>query len=222
MSTYLDLCKDVRAQAGIGGDGPTDVTGQTGIYAEVVRWVDEAYNQIQTKHENWNFLYTEESFTLQETFDEYDITSLGIRKIAKDSFLIQYQGGDKEILTYIPFTSWRKEPQFRKAKSDKPKFVTQLPTGELRFWPTADDDYTIIFEGFIRPNIMTDSLDVPIFNEQYHELIQAYALMRYGSFYNVKEVYDAASVTAKDILPRMQFSELPKDNLVTPPFVRFA
>ena len=61
MSTFISLCKDTRAQAGIAGAGPTSTTGQSGIYADVVRWVEEAYNEIQTLNDNWNFLHTEVS-----------------------------------------------------------------------------------------------------------------------------------------------------------------
>ena len=90
MATYLEICKSVRAQAGIAGDGPTDVTGQTGINADIVRWVDESYNDIQTAHENWNFLFSRVELELQTGFSEFDMSAKNLRVIAYDTFLIQY------------------------------------------------------------------------------------------------------------------------------------
>jgi len=222
MSTFLEICQDVRAQSGISGDGPTNVTGQTGIYADVVRWVEEAYNYVQTLHENWNFLYESQQITLQATFDEYDITTLRVRQIAKDSYLRQFQLGDKIRLKYVPFAEWRLNDRFLESVTGKPEFVTELPTGELRFWPIADDDYEIIFEAFSRPDIMTAGTDEPIFAAQYHDLIKLDALRRYGEYYNSQEVYKSADATFRQLIMKMQFSELPRDNLVTPTFVPFA
>ena len=222
MATFLKLCQDVRAQSGISGDGPTNVVGQTGIYADVVRWVEEAYNHIQTLHENWNFLFNTYQFTLQNGFDQYDVETLNIRQIVKDSFLRQFQLGDKIRLKYIPYAEWRLEDRFLKAETGKPEFVTELPTGELRFWPMADDDYEIIFEGYGQPHVMSASTDETIFSDQYDELVQAQALMRYAEYYNALEIYNISKAQFDIMIKKMEFSELPKDNLVTPTFVPFA
>lgn len=223
MATFISLCKAVRAQASISGDGPTSVTAQTGIYADVVRWVEESYNEIQTLHENWNFLYAAVSFTLQsgqQTFPA--LATDNIRQIAKDSFLRQFQLGDKERLTYVPWHKFKNGYKYLSSDTGKPEVVTELPNGDLYFYPIPDEDYTIHYEGYSRPDVMDDSLDEPIFAAQYHDLIKLLALMKYGEYYNSQEVYKSAQANYNLLLPKMKFSELPRDNLVTPPLVKFA
>ena len=44
--TFLELCKRLRAEAGLSGSGPSTVINQTGHYGNVVRWVQQAYSLI--------------------------------------------------------------------------------------------------------------------------------------------------------------------------------
>ena len=220
--TYLELCKAVRAQAGISGDGPSNVTGQVGIYADVVRWVDESYNDIQTRFENWNFLYTTLDFELQETFDTYDNSNSGIRQFVKDSFKSQYQNEDKVRMKYIPYAVYRLNRSFDTASTGVPKYVTELPDGSFQFYPTPDATYTIYVEGYSEPDVMEASTDTPIFPTQYQELIKTNALIRYSEYYNVPEMYQSATRSFELGIKKMEFSQLPKDNLVKPTLVRFA
>ena len=212
MSTYLQICKDVRAQAGISGDGPSNVTGQTGIYADVVRWVDESYNDIQTRYENWNFLYTTFDFEIQEGFDTYDMGNSNIRQIVKGSFKSEYQLEDKIRMIYIPYAIFRVNRRFDKASSGVPKYVTELPDGTLKFYPTPDDTYTIYLEGYSTPDVMETSTDTPIFPLQYHELIKSNALIRYSEYYNVPEMYKSATRSFEFGIKKMECSQLLKDN----------
>ena len=219
MSTYLELCKDVTAQAGIAGDGPTDITGQTGINADVVRWVAESYNDIQTEHENWNFLFTREEFELQAGFDEYDMSTKDLRVIDYQSFLIQLLTGDKERLPFVSYSVFKLDARFLKTETGKPKFVTERPDGFLEFWKTADENYNIYLEGFSAPDIMSASSSTPIFHSQYDELIKAGALIRYAEFYNVPEIAKSSTRLYNKMMKQLEFSELPKYNIITRPFV---
>lgn len=223
MSTFIGICQAVRAQAGISGEGPTSVTGQSGIYADVVRWVEESYNEIQTLYENWNFLYTPVSFTLQQGFQSFPaLANDNIRQIAKDSFLRQFQLGDKERLKFQPWHEFKNTDKYLSADTGVPEIVTELPNGDLHFYPIPDDDYDIHYEGYRRPYMMTNGLDAPIFAAQYHDLIKLLALMKYGEYYNSSEVYKSAEKNYNKMIKKMEFSELPKNNIVLRPLVRFA
>ena len=60
MATYqlnfLQLCQKLRQEAGISGSGPLTTVNQTGELYRVVDWVQQSYNDIQEKHDDWNFL----------------------------------------------------------------------------------------------------------------------------------------------------------------------
>jgi len=214
----------VRAQAGISGQGPTNVTGQTGIYADVVRWVEESYNEIQTIHENWNFLHNNYTLPIPAYVQEITMPVDGVRVIAKETFIHQESSGDKERVRYVPYSVWKLQDRFTldEVKTEVPTYVTQLPNNNLRFNSKLDDLSDVLFEGYREPHIMVNSTDTPIFPPQYHDLIQFKALIKYASYYNATEVYKANEAAFREGISKMKFSELPKENLYTPPLVVFA
>lgn len=239
MATYLELCQSVRAQAGISGDGPSSVANQTGIMQDVVRWVAEAYAEIQTKYENWNYLHSAYTAELQGGQFCIDPSQLigekgteGIRQITTDSFRVRESTDTPwKVLKYVPWSVWQISPEI--LKDDKravPEFYTEQPNGKLLFYPYQDAatdpldniDYPIKFQGYGRPHVMKNNSDIPIFHEQYAELIKLLALMRYAEYYNAMEVYQTADATFRQQIKKMEYSELPRDNLYTPPFVAFA
>jgi len=223
MSTYLEICQSVRAQAGIAGSGPSNVQNQVGIYANVVRWVDEAYNEIQTLHPNWNFLYSQRTLTFPSGFNSYPVLlSEGLREIANDSYVWQFQLGRKTRLEYLPWHIYKNADRFLEDETGSPEVITADPSGNLVIWPTPDEDYQITFEGFIVPDVMDISSDIPIIPAQYHDLIKLKALMKYSENFTADTVYRSADTNFRLMLRKMQFSELPRDNLVQPRFVPFA
>jgi len=224
MATFLELCKDVRAQAGVSGTGPSGVTGQTGIYADVVRWVEEAYNEIQTMHENWNFLHNQYSLPLPAYTQEVTMPTEGVRVIAKDTFIHQDQTGALERVVYVPYSVWKLTDRFvlEAPGTETPTHITQLPNNSLKLSAIQEYDCFINFEGYREPHVMKENLDIPIFAPQYHDLIQFKALMKYASFYNATETYNANKEAFNLDIKKMQFSELPRENIVTPTFVPFA
>jgi hypothetical protein len=54
--TFLELCKRVRADAGISGDMAT-VLNQQGMMAKLVNWVRQADLDIQRMHTSWAFMW---------------------------------------------------------------------------------------------------------------------------------------------------------------------
>ena len=219
MSTRLELCQSVCSQSGIANSNAITSTtsGNTNIYADVIRWVDEAYNEIQTRHEKWNFLHSEFNFTLTNTNNEYTPTTENIRKFDEDNFKIELSNGNIVWLSFVPYSYWRSSPMFDQTTSGTPQYVTILPNGNLRFYPTADDDYTIYGNGYTRPDTFSADDDVPVFPEQYHHLILYKALSKYASYYNSPEMYQDSNAQYMMEIKRMERSELPYEQLSTLP-----
>lgn len=59
---FLGLVQRLTQEAGASGAGPTDVVGQQGEYARMVNWVNDAWLDIQSLHQDWEFLRTTCSF----------------------------------------------------------------------------------------------------------------------------------------------------------------
>ena len=238
---YLSLCQAVRAQAGISGEGPSSVSNQRGVYADVVRWVDESYAEIQTMYENWNFLHNTYTFTLQGGQSSYDPSQLtgnggtmGIRTPTKDTFIIDKQSPElnaaNKRLKYVPWSLWQIDNTVLDGKIARPEYYTEDPNGVFHFYPYEEEDtndltridHVIEFQGYSRPHVMKENLDEPIFNEQYHELIKLGALKRYAEYYNSQEIMQNVHMTYQQQIKKMEFSELPRENLTSPAFVSFA
>ena len=221
---YLEIARSVRAQAGIAGEGPSNISTTTGIMGDVLRWTREAYNEIQTEFENWNFLFKNYSLTVPEAFREVTMPQEGVRVIAKETFIIQEVNGTKTRIRYVPYSVWKLDDKLalEAIETKLPTHVTILPNKNLLFNTAAPENLSILFDGYREPHVMVNSTDLPIFDVQYHTLIQLKALTKYGTYYNAQEVYKASDIAYKTLLSKMKYSELPRENLVTPPFVAFA
>ena len=100
----------------------------------------------------------------------------------------------------------------------QPEALAELPNGEFTFYPQAEEEYTIFYEGYNRPHVMTASTDTPIFNAQYHDLILFKALMKYAEHYNVTEIYKANETSFMRGIQQLEYTDLPKHNIVLRPF----
>ena len=234
MATFLEICKDVRAQSGISGVGPSSVTGQTGIMADVVRWVQEAYNEIQSMYENWNFLHNKFNFILVAGNESYNLSQLvgdkggvGVRIPTLDTLTIRLEAETSKVrLKYIPWAVWQLDARVLEGETGKPEWYTQAPDKSFHFYPYQEAqalsidniNYVIEFYGFSEPDIMTASTDQPVIPTQHHECIKLAALMRYAEYYNSPEVYVSAEKSFKNQMTALKDTEIPRYNYYTIPF----
>jgi len=208
--------------------------------SDVVRWTTEAYNKIQTMHENWNFLHNQFTFELQAGLSTYNPSlivgsnnGVGVRTPTKDTFIIQQTNTNKEKtrLRYVPWSVWQiDEKRLNVDEVRQPTMYTEDPSGVYHFYPSEQAqinpldniNHTITFQGYARPHVMTVNNDIPAIPEQYQELIKMEALIRYAEFYNSPEVYKSAALMFQEGIKKMEYSELPRENLRTPTLVHFA
>lgn len=59
--TFLTLAQTLREKCGMAGSGPSTVVGQSGESLRVVNWINEAWLDIQNRH-NWDFMREDFSF----------------------------------------------------------------------------------------------------------------------------------------------------------------
>ncbi len=59
---YLSLCQRLRKEAGVSGDGPATVVGQTSMYDKLVGWIDTAWQEMQTSRPDWLFMNKQFNF----------------------------------------------------------------------------------------------------------------------------------------------------------------
>jgi len=217
--TYLELCVRAREEAGITGSGPTSVTEQTGQLLRLVNWVQQAWVEIQLMRPNWNFMHSEFTFNMvAETRDylaaDYSINDM---KLWDENSFIAYETAEGEStqfpLIYLKYATWRDVYRvgMNVRTSDKPVYITVLPTNKIRFEPAPDKVYTI--EGDYKRStqyITADADELTNFPDDFHMLIVWQALKYYGFYENAPEVLDEAEVNFDNLLFRLEIEQLPE------------
>lgn len=181
----LALCKRLRSEAGIAGTGPSSTLNQIGELSRLIDWIDEAYEDIQAKRTDWNFLRNDFQFDCDVDVYVYPastITNLCNWKL--DSLRIFLSdSSDETLLRYMTWDDFRDSRLMgsNRTVTGRPMDFSVKPDKSLILWPIPDDTYTIDGEYYRSPATFSLDADVPLFN-QYHMAIVYNALMRYAAY----------------------------------------
>lgn len=188
--TFLELCQKLVRRAGISGT-LASVSNQVGELGRVVDWVAEAYEFIQAKHPDWEFLRADVSFTTSIGKTTYTPTEAQQTKFGEWRFTRRWRAyktaqgfADEQPITFMPYEAFRDTYMFgsNRLQVGRPQLVTESPNQSLIFWPTPDDAYTIVGEQYRAPDIMAANADTPIFAARFQNAIVYRALMFYGEY----------------------------------------
>jgi len=211
MSTFLDLCKSYRSEAGIPGSGPVTVINQTGELERVVLDIQTAEQDIKRQWQNWKFLWATHSantiagaawLTVLKPADlgTWDTESVWIDK-----------GTDNAIqLDYVDYDEWRNDQAVGTPVSDTPTEFTVLPNGEIRVYPipTQAQAFTGEYWSSAANNLAQDA-DVSIIPVEYHRIIIVRAKIIYAEREDAPEIMAGASVEYSDLLTGLEAAYLP-------------
>lgn len=216
---YLALCKRLRQEAGITGDGPTTTVTQTGQLKRVVDWIAQAWTDIQIMRPDWLFMDSEFSFdTIAATRDyaaaDYSITDMKLWD--NKSFLIYETSvgeSDQNAIPYLAYNKWRDQyrPRMNDRDDGRPVLFTIMPDNSIRFEPQPDKAYTI--EGNYKRSsqtLLNDSDELTNFPEDFHMAVVWKALMYYAHYEDAGEVMDEAEVNFGNLQHRLEIEQLPE------------
>lgn len=188
----LALCKRLRQEANIAGTGPVTTIGQTGELASLVDWIDAAYEEIQDKRQDWNFLRNDFNFNCTigvSVYPSSTVANMGNWK--KDSLRIYLTTvNDEQWLSYVPwdeFRDYRLKGSNRTA-TGRPIDFSIKPDKSLVFWPIPDSAYTIDGEFYRNAHVMISDTDSPLF-DRFNLVIVWNALMKYAAFQAEPSLY---------------------------------
>lgn len=205
---FLELCRRVREDSGVSGDGPVAVTGQRGILQRIVNWVKLANDEIQLEHDDWLFMNYVTTQTLTAGQAEFQLTTMGVpslRTLAK-----AYVGGYE--VQVIDYNDWLDNlPRYTSAEAGaSPMAVTLTPEQRLLVYPTLANDVTITLRGYKLPTALVNNTDVPVLPPQFHEAIVARALMYYADYEEDMYRYQRATLDYETWLKRITETQLPR------------
>lgn len=219
MSTFLELCKDVRREAGLSGTGPSSVNGQVGMDAKLVSWVKNAWIEIQESNPKWRFLWKNDGLiNCTAGMMTYDPISLGfdLRNYDIDSLRV-YVGtiGNQLFMTYVPYADFRSNYLFgsRQVIQGRPNVFTVNPDNTISVWPIPNDAYVINFDYYRNPQELTNNTDVPVMPTRFHQAIMYLALSKYAAHDEAQIIYQDALMNYKRMMIRLQNDQLPQVTL---------
>lgn len=226
MSTFLELCRDLRREAGVSGTDlmPASVLNQTGEMRKIVEWVLKAYTAIQNLHQTWDFLREDFSFSTISGTANYTKGAVNLDELGRwkgdtlRCYLTATGVSDQQELEYVPWEEFRASYSLAvlSTQSQRPVVVTVRPNQSLTFWPIPDADYTITGEYFKRAQTMTENADEPLIPEEYQEAIVWRALMYYGAERAAPEKYSHGETEYKRVLHALELDNLPELTMADP------
>lgn len=212
--TYLQICQRAATECGVASGSaiqavmPT-VAGANGSLGRVVNWVGDAWNDIQTAHEDWIFMRSsnilgsgvafatvagQASYPLGTGPGTVGIAAAAFGKWDEETFrnYTTTVGFPNEMfLDCIPFDAWRDSYMLgamREAKT-RPVAIAIGPDQSLNLGPPPDGEYTVTGDYFVAPSQMVLDADVPLgLPIRFHMLIVYRAMTKYGSYEAAPEV----------------------------------
>lgn len=222
MSNYLQLCQYLRQETVDSGTGPSTVVGQVGELGRYVKWVKDAWAELQADRDDWRWM--RKSFTVSATVGDgaylYSdctdtVTTTAIARFSRwyrDSFkcyLASDGVGSEYPLVWMDWERFRRLYRYGTQNNGQPVHVSVDPTDAFVLGPIPDGTYTVGGDYQIGPQIMTADADEPEFPSKYHNLIVYEAMQKYGGHRIAIEAMVRASAEGSRLRDALEREQLP-------------
>ncbi|MBF0175716.1 MAG: hypothetical protein HQL63_02535 [Magnetococcales bacterium] len=214
MATFLEICQKVRREAGVSGNGPPAVTGQSGVYEKIIQWVNDAWVEIQNAHTSWHWMWQEFSFDTVAGVGSYTLTSLNMGEMSRlrlDSLSLYLKATGpvgEGSLPYVNHRVWRRQFGSGLSVVGKPALLSLTPDRLIKINPIPDDIYTVRGVYYRRAQRMATNDDVPGLPVEFHDAIVQLALLLYAANEEAPEMYAAADMRLRIIMRNLERHQL--------------
>ncbi len=197
---YLALVQSLHNEAKLAGSAPSGVAAQTGRAADLVRWVAEAWNDIQrAKDGRWKWMlgeYTLDTVASDNSYAYTDATdvddSAAISRFKRwelDSrelphiYLVSDGEATEREMQFLDWRDWRYYYLRGTHDAAYPAALSVDRNDNLRVGPTPDGIYRISGTYWKSLQTLAADTDTPEMPADYHMLIVWRAITKFG--YNV-------------------------------------
>lgn len=224
--TFLELCQELREKCGISGAAstPTTVVGQTGEFGRVVKWINEAWTDVQRQH-RWNFRVGNFSFNTVAGTYIYPEASCGLEASTSLSSWLPHtfrryltSGGvaGQQYMTPCDYDWFRDVYEFQSGQSGPPDLFTfRRSDRAILLGPNPDDIYTVTGQYMKAALKMTvaDASTPTGLPTEFQMLIVYRAMMKYAAYEAAPEVMSEAQAEYKSLIADAEYALLPSDDL---------
>lgn len=226
----LQLVNSAILECGASGGPVTTAVGLTGSLGRIAAWIDAAWNEIQTEHDDWDwmrssnllggglsFVPTAGQFTatlgtgagtvgiLTDNFGKWDQPTFRCYTTATGT-------SNEQLLSQINFDTWRDSYMIGAMRTvqTRPVAVAIGPDQSVNLGPPSNGLYTITADYWVAPSAMALDTDVPTgLPLRYHMLIVYRAMKKYAGYESAPEVSFRADAEYTPLYDRLESARLP-------------
>lgn len=214
---FLQLVGRLRQECGVSGNDPTTVKNLQGEMLRLANYIKQAWIDIQTLHQEWQFMRQPISFVavkgqgkytsvemLIDSFGQLDLSSFTIHTLNDQS--------NEMILPFMEYETFKMMFLFgsRRTQQSRPMAFSMSPQMDFLLGPIPDAQYQILGEGWAMPTELKNDTDRPSCPSQFHMAIVYRAMMMYGRYESAPEVYQSGEAEFNKIIARMAAHQLPR------------
>ena len=222
---FLEICQRAQRECGLAST-LTTVVSQSGEHRRFVDWVQDAWNDIQTVHQDWEWLRQSVTFVTvdgQATYTplECGVTAGTFGKWARDSFRnYETAGGVNTEMTtsYIGYEDWRQLYQLgaHRDTRSRPVQISITPAKSIALAPYPSAGYTVTGDYYTAPVSLALDADTPLMPAHFHMAIVWKTCMSYGAFEAAPEVYQRGELEFKQLMRQIERDRMPEIVLGAP------
>lgn len=223
---YLALGQRLALECGVSGT-LTTMAGQVGSLGRLVNWVNSAWEDVQTAHDDWFWMRSSALLSGGASVAPAagianvslgaagmpTLTTLG--KWLPDTFrnYATTVGKTGEIfMQEISYDAWRDGYMYgaQAGVKTRPIAIAIGPDKSLCFGPPSDGTYTMYGDYYQASTYMALDTDVPFgLPPFYHVIIVAKAMTMYGEYESAQEVLDRGTKWYNSLLARLELTNTP-------------
>lgn len=196
---------------------PVTVINQTGEMGRIVNWISAAWIDIQSAHQDWEWMKASCSFptvagqALYSPTTDIGLTDFGMWD--QDSFRVYQTSaglGSEAFLAYSEWDDWRDTYQKGTARTSQsqPFEITVSPNKSLGLGSVPSAGYTVLGDYYKVPAEMAANTDTPTMPTQFHMAIVYRAMMLYGSYEAAAEKYQHGQIEFNKMFRRLELDQL--------------
>lgn len=219
---YLQLVNTARVECGVSGPALATVQNLTAgtESARMASWVNQAWVDVQTAKEDWQWLRDAVQFNTVTQQQVYTPTQAGVSSTfgnwKRDSFRCSSVGQnyrDEQLLNYMEYTTFRNLYIYGNMRTTyaRPVVVSIAPGSDksLAFGSIPDQAYVITGEYYKKPVDFSADTDEPAIPARFHMVIVYRAMMYYGGYEAAPEVFARGEQEFKRLMNRLDIDQLP-------------
>ncbi len=173
---YLGLTNEVIARMNEVALTAANFANARGFQVQCKNAVNDAINYINQREFGWPFSHVTHSETLIANTTRYSIPATAQHvdyetfRINRDTSL-SVSGVTLRVLDYKEYIDRYVDQESTSNVGSVPKFVFRTPDNNFGLYPYPDKTYTLKYEYFSKPTLLSAATDVPTVPDQYRQVI---------------------------------------------------